>query len=157
MITQIDFISKSQAEELKPFPHIAIISIADPDENVNLKKGFHSILSLRFLDIEYAEDPSAFSRDMGLEIFDFVMGLHDNQPFDDFHLAVHCHAGISRSAAVALAVHAMTGCGFRRNNQNQTCFANKLVVSTMSEIIGKKIQIPDEPVTSDGYPILLWL
>lgn len=144
MIESIDFISKDRAELLRGDPLTAIISISDPDESVALAPEFHSVLSIKFLDIEF-DHPHAFNPKMAAAIIKFIKQIHKERQFTK--LVVHCHAGISRSAAVALVAHAMTGADFER--RQDACYANIRVAQMLSNKSGCAFEIPERPDLSD--------
>lgn len=93
-----------------------IISINDP-EGDNLEPDFVSknksnVLSMQFGDfrIPITKSQESYLRNKGHNIFDdsmakqiidFIKKIKDLHP-DDFTLLIHCHAGVSRSAAVGL-------------------------------------------------------
>jgi rhodanese-related sulfurtransferase len=104
MITKIDFIPQRIAERLKPLPNWALISITDPDDDgcigggpATLKRGWKYLLRLRFGDVDDTSNSYAFHDGHAQSIVDFLTKLPDTVDT----LIVHCHAGISRSAAVA--------------------------------------------------------
>ena len=98
-------------------PH-AIISITDPDSELPSfapNENRLGILSLRFYDLDDISDQmepkdaveylaqfgdGLFKDDQAVEIVDFVEGIKDKIK----GILVHCHAGVSRSAAVAAVI-----------------------------------------------------
>lgn len=105
----VSFTSQEMAEEFIPRPGWVIISIVDHHgEEANLQDGWTDILRLSFHDTdltkEFSEETKQLIRDkyppMCKEQADQIVAFvekHANAP----GLLVHCHAGISRSAAVA--------------------------------------------------------
>ncbi len=89
----------------KTFSH-AIISVTDPDHtehgNPVLKLPIgpqtKGVLRLKFVD--RAHGPDIFTPDMANEIVDFVGGVAPEVEA----ILVHCHAGLSRSHAIAAAL-----------------------------------------------------
>lgn len=105
MIEQTMWMSKQQAEALPSFPDVAIISITEPMEgDAKLHPDYvegHNLLRLSFHDVDdgvHGYQP--FSSEQAKQVLKFV----DNIPRGIEVLIIHCHAGISRSAAVAIAV-----------------------------------------------------
>jgi len=96
-----------------------LISITEPDSPFLpdvVKDRFHAVLDTQFwdvteqqaLDIEsspYAKSVPCISHDEGTRIREFILQHADKQ------FAVHCHAGISRSAATAQAIMCLLDCG----------------------------------------------
>lgn len=86
---------------IKDFPNdLCFITISDPDkENIDDKGHFLDILKLKFWDIE--EEIGRFmpiNLIQAKEIYDFIM-KNKNSEF-----LINCEAGVSRSAAVGLAI-----------------------------------------------------
>ncbi|MCK6404759.1 MAG: hypothetical protein L6Q60_01955 [Rhodocyclaceae bacterium] len=112
-ITRIHFASRELAESLSGNPYMAVISITDPGTpEAKLDPLFRHVLRLTFFDAVPADEympalPGLFSGDMAKRIDTFVSELHA-APFD-ISMMVHCEYGISRSAAVALFVEAVSG------------------------------------------------
>jgi hypothetical protein len=97
------FLSRKEAES-SVNPNWAVISISGLDP-ARLKEGWRSILRLEFDDIDpdpkalFAEDPYIlFSNEHARQIIKFAHQCNDEGVEG---IVVHCHAGISRSAAVA--------------------------------------------------------
>ena len=112
MIKSVDFMSKAAAEKLIYTDHAALISISEPGENVYLSGKWDDILVLKFHDTDAdannGQNWSAlgkpkywvkFDESQAKEIIDFMNRIHVAEKRKD--LIIHCHAGISRSAAVA--------------------------------------------------------
>lgn len=115
MIKQIKFISKAAAETIHPVPANAMISIVEPMEERTVREGWDNLLKLEFHDtsISHSEHSTElghwsllpvakgeyvyFNDNQAKLIINFVEAL----PLYVETLFVHCHAGISRSAAVA--------------------------------------------------------
>lgn len=108
-LQRVDWINKAYAESIVPDEDEALISIREPAEMVDLADWKH-LLEVEFHDIDdisSSSNPDAvqreyvlFDRGMAIDILQFV----DSLPPNVTRLTVHCHAGISRSAAVAKAV-----------------------------------------------------
>jgi predicted protein tyrosine phosphatase len=101
-IPEFVVLSREEAERYEPGAREICISIADPDTDpARLSRRFAAVLRLNFTDIVEPEDPSdvIFSDDHARAILDFI----DSWP-DAARIVVHCHAGMSRSPAVALGL-----------------------------------------------------
>ena len=99
MIREVDFMSQARAENCRPLAREAIISITGSNHHkARLRKGWTRVLRLVFDDVEKLIFGAAhFDKDHAEEILrwlDEVEGKVDK-------VFVHCHAGRSRSAAVA--------------------------------------------------------
>jgi len=102
-LKQVIFLSRKEAEgSLNPTWAVISISGLDP---ARLKDGWGAVLRLEFDDIDpdpkamFAEDPYIlFSIDHAYQIIEFAHRCND-ESVDG--IVVHCHAGVSRSAAVA--------------------------------------------------------
>lgn len=96
---EMDFVSKGEAAKIIPDKDMALISVTDiEDKDVHIP--FHkwaNVTRLNFHDIdEKHEGMTLFNTTMARQIIKFVLGLPDNVN----RIAVHCYAGISRSAAI---------------------------------------------------------
>lgn len=100
MLKRVTFLSRPKAAALKPPAGCALISVYDRSEpQLQPQPGWSRVLYLRFHDTDGGQ--------MGLEVFseaqaqqalDFVRELSP----DVDHLVIHCQAGQSRSAGLAL-------------------------------------------------------
>lgn len=145
----VAFISKYAMENhLKPSKDTAIISITDPsDTPANIPEGFHSILRVQFDDLyeELLREEVGTFPDICLQgdilwhnlvlpdarhakaILEFINQL------DCDHLVVHCHAGISRSAAVAQFVANVYHSEIDQAN-GDTSLANKRLLRLLNKV-----------------------
>lgn len=88
----------------------AVISIASTKEElpkINENEHLVDVLRLVFADSDdpnFIGDSEAFSEKDALEILDFIF---DKNIKDVDNLLIHCHAGVSRSPAVAAAIEKM--------------------------------------------------
>lgn len=99
---RIVFISRAEAEKLMADPEWAVISISEPAGTpAQLAEGWADVLRLEFVDAdEHCEDGELFSTQMAKAVLTFAEhAVNQGQS-----LLVHCHAGVSRSAAVAVAL-----------------------------------------------------
>jgi predicted protein tyrosine phosphatase len=112
-INHVFFASRELAESLAGNPYMAVISITDPGTpEARLDPQFQHLLRLSFYDAIPADEympplPGLFDRNHAKRIDSFVSKLH-RAPFE-ISVMVHCEYGISRSAAVALFIEALTG------------------------------------------------
>jgi predicted protein tyrosine phosphatase len=112
-IKHLFFASRELAESLAGNPYMAVISITDPGTpEARLDPLFRHVLRLSFYDATPADEytpplPGLFDRDIAKRIDNFVSKLH-SAPFE-ISVMVHCEYGISRSAAGALFIEALTG------------------------------------------------
>jgi predicted protein tyrosine phosphatase len=140
MIRSVDFLSQKDAQDLTARPDLALISITEPGMFEARLAEHEHLLRLAFFDS--LPDPDSpwdpMSDDHAKQIGEFVRSLHaSNAPFD---LIAHCKAGISRSAAVALYVHAATDCMFPRRRLAGN--ANAHCLSMLSKSFGLPIERP---------------
>jgi len=102
MIREVDFMSQARAEYFKPMAREAIISITGTGfPRAKLRKGWFRILRLVFDDVE-APFFNAVHFD-NLHAEEILAWLEKVENKVD-KLYVHCHAGKSRSAAVAMFI-----------------------------------------------------
>ena len=113
-INHVFFTSRQLAESLAGNPYMAVISITDPGSpEAKLDPIFRHVLRLSFFDALPGDDylpaplPGLFNRAMASQINDFVSEIQ-TAPFE-MSVMVHCEQGVSRSAAVALFVEALSG------------------------------------------------
>jgi predicted protein tyrosine phosphatase len=142
MIRSIDFISQTEAEALPGAPlqaDVALISIATPGERPPKLPHFLERLSLEFADVEDYQEPAVeFDDEHAKAILEFVARIHSQDKA--WRLIVHCKAGISRSAAVALYVAEATGCQFLRRKEAGE--ANLLVLRVLADASGLRLTRP---------------
>ncbi|HEX6734432.1 MAG TPA: hypothetical protein VF096_06440 [Azonexus sp.] len=112
-ISKVFYTSRKLAESLEGNPYMAVISITDPTTpEAKLDPLFRHVLRLSFFDALPADEfmpplPGLFDLSMARQIDAFV-GELQAAPFS-ISMMVHCEYGVSRSAAVALFVEALTG------------------------------------------------
>lgn len=100
-LSYINFTNQDYAERMTPQDNMAMISIRSPRLEVLLRPGWKHLLILEFNDIDKKFHPwKLFDKNQAQQVIDFVESLPDEVD----SLMVHCEAGISRSAAVALFI-----------------------------------------------------
>lgn len=142
MIRSVDFLSQSDAEALAFREDLILVSITSPGAlPARLDHHAPRLLQLEFHDCDEADIAQGFvplSDEQAHLLLDAIDRWHA-LPLG-YDLVVHCRAGISRSAAVALAVEACTGCAFpRRRIAGQ---ANRLALVTLSAALGRPLAAP---------------
>ncbi|PKO33330.1 MAG: hypothetical protein CVU34_13715 [Betaproteobacteria bacterium HGW-Betaproteobacteria-7] len=112
-INKVFYTSRKLAESLEGNPYMAVISITDPTTpEARLDPMFRHVLRLSFFDAVPADEfmpplPGLFDMAMARRIDAFI-GELQAAPFA-MSVMVHCEFGVSRSAAVALFIEALTG------------------------------------------------
>ncbi len=149
-ITHIQYTSRKLAEQLRGSPYMAVISITDPTTpEAKLDPLFRHVLRLAFFDAVPADEfmpalPGLFDREMARQISAFVSELHA-APFE-ISLMVHCEYGVSRSAAVALFVEALTGAPLEA--REFTYEANRWVLEQLLALYPQLDTSPPSPLIS---------
>lgn len=165
MISSVDFLSRWFFESRQPSAGEAAISIGDPDQDAPPVLGQYGDRALRvqFLDIEPEDNwkhgidiRHCLTLEQAEQIAAFLRRIHESE--DRIDLVVHCEAGVSRSAAVALAAVAYARCGRRERDAS---FANTHVTRLLEDALGVNVIIPppleigaDSPLVGlDGRPL----
>lgn len=142
MIRSIDFISQIEAEALPGAPlqsDVALISIATPGARPPKLGRFLEQVALEFDDVEDNQEPSvAFGDEHAKAILEFIARIHSQGKA--WRCIVHCKAGISRSAAIAVYVAEATGCQFLRRKEAGK--ANLRILRVLSEASGLRLRRP---------------
>lgn len=130
MIQSLQYCSLDEAQEFVPSgPTIAISILSPKRAPAQLHSDIEEVLRLYFHDgVPYGTAPrnvDLFSTEQAQAVIDFLR-LHIAAP-NPKHLLIHCEAGISRSAAVA--VFAASEC--RVPLSGQFAFLNPWVLSTL--------------------------
>ena len=139
MIKNVVYVSQAQAERWMPreTDNFAIISITGThDPEANLDKNFKKVLKCKFDDIDEAilDDPKKNRKYYGIneiqaqEIIALTEELVKDEKF--WLVIVHCHAGISRSAAVAKFISGKAGLYFLTSYN----LYNKFVYSLLEKL-----------------------
>jgi predicted protein tyrosine phosphatase len=143
MIRSVDFISQKQAEAFSDAPpqsDVALISISTPGAWPPKLPHIFEVLSLEFHDVDDHEEPwVVFDDEHANALLEFVSRIHGAER--EWRCIVHCKAGISRSAAIALYVAAATGCEFSRREKADE--ANLLVLDVLSRASGLQVIRPE--------------
>ena len=153
MMATIVFWPRRQAEDFRFSEREAVISITDPGQAPAVLTGATHVLRLSFFDLvePIDTDPrfgpeSLFGARHAQALQQFVQGLEAAGCVRT--LVVHCEAGVSRSAAVALCVATLTGYAFP--NLARTAYANRHVVQVCAEEWGIAITPPAPVATKSG-------
>lgn len=155
MINSVRFWPRLYTEQMDFTNDFIIISITDPKQNLaKLKLNEENILRVQFLDItEDLLEPrwanSLFTSQQAEEIAYFISQKHNEKK--NYQLIVHCEAGVSRSAAIALTAHTITQCDFP--NKEKAVIPNPFVLSLMENQIGIAIEVPPMKISSGGIII----
>ncbi|WP_126223642.1 dual specificity protein phosphatase family protein [Burkholderia ambifaria] len=155
MLAVVDFLSLDSFLGLRPDADRAVISIGDPDDDAPAALlEYPHTLRLQFLDIEPGDaaamsGAALFTQAQADQVVEFVRDLHARA--EPVRLVVHCRMGASRSAAVALIAHAVTGCAFPR--WPEANYANRYVVRLGEQALGACIEVPEffVPDTDDSF------
>ena len=140
----LTFISKAAAEKIIPTHDMAIISIREPAEWVSLHKNWYinnNALELEFHDVDLSEDIEQireyvyFDTELAEQILDFVDSLVKKNINT---LIIHCHAGISRSAAVDRALRGYLDIPLTRREEEYSIY-NRFVYRIISSAIYKRM------------------
>ena len=157
MISAVDFVSLDVFEALLPAPDMVAISIGDHDQVPPANLGsFQDALRLEFLDCDevdvatYGMPASVLFSTQQLDALAAFVRRHDgSQP--RLRLVVHCRLGSSRSSAVALVAHHLTGCDFPRLQDAH--HANRHVLRMASDRFGA-ISVPNKHAGPEPHPYL---
>ena len=148
MIQTIGFFPRYVAEGMTFDDTFAVISITDPEQKEANIIGTENVLRLRFMDITpemIPEEKRIFTDMHAQKIMAFIRLMNERGVEKVF---VHCEAGISRSAAVALSLYTYLDCDFKQYTQAD--FANPHIVATMQKLIDKPIVIPEKQKPASG-------
>lgn len=103
-IKMVQFIPRYVAEAIEGYPDRALISVYSIKDTIPVHKaGWYEILQLRFNDVDALnpERPELelFNHDHAKMIIGKILNWNEKDEIE--RLIVHCHAGVSRSAAIA--------------------------------------------------------
>jgi predicted protein tyrosine phosphatase len=160
MIKDIDFLSVAQMRRVRPSLDTVVVSILDNSESTERPRlaGFRSVLSLEFEDTSEEskkhepgswpdeptdEEHARFALYPGERaptltdaerIVEFIRRHHASP--DALNLVVHCHGGISRSAAVAHWASARLWVPMSNANMRSTDRANPRLLRLLDRAAG---------------------
>lgn len=140
MIKSVTLWDRMRAAEHAFKPTDYVISITDPGKDLVDIKGTKRILHLSFHDV-VPPIPEGFSEMEALNVrlvFDIVTMLHNHQ--QTYNVIVHCEAGASWSAAIALFVHELSGCNFQ--HRFAALYANTWMVDLFNLLTHVRVRIP---------------
>lgn len=157
MFTSVCFVSQATFEHhIQPSSDVVVVSITDPNERpAKVRPGFRGVLRLAFVDV-YEEALGLVAGDLpdlhprhdhGVRLFfrdeelcdandaRRVCGFlkHHSDSKERLQLVVHCYAGISRSAAVALFAADRYGIPIEQPNPDTSC-ANARFLRLLNKI-----------------------
>lgn len=156
MIRSVDFISRLKAEALPERDDLAIISISEPEvDPAVLELREDMVLRTVFHDVDPGNDTASswmlFDESHARQVIDFVRRIHDDPKL--FDLVIHCKAGISRSAALALFAADDTGCDFPR--KPFAGLANKHILSTLQKLTGRALPRPRALPKRESFSVFI--
>lgn len=152
MLRIVDFWSRQRAEAFLFTARHAVVSITDPGQKPADIAGTSTLLRLSFFDlVEDLGHPDfppekLFVPQKARALRQFIAGVQQAPLVDT--CIVHCEAGVSRSAAVALVVEALTGAAFP--TRDRAMLANTLVLQVCETEMGLQIAVPPLPEQSGG-------
>jgi predicted protein tyrosine phosphatase len=161
MFKTVCFLSQASFENhLKPRKNTVAISITDPgDKPARINQLIDQALRVEFTDISEESsglnvgDLPDLTQDGGpvqflgctfpdaghaKKILDFLLPFAVST--DEFHLAVHCHAGVSRSAAVAAFVADRFCAEFDQRNPD-TSLANERLLRMLRKVLDNEVLV----------------
>lgn len=146
MLSSIEFIPQFMAETRLYSAQDALISITDPDNNPPVFNNISYLLRIKFLDIETPIAHPNFNPDFMFQPFqaEQIKCFIDDLPTTVRHLVVHCFAGASRSAALALAISEYTGAELLK--RESASGANLHVLNVCEKVfnLSTHIVVPEE-------------
>ena len=107
----VSFCAQEIVVQIVPTHSMAVVSITNPGENAPLKNGWGAVLRVSFADAQYDESTiKSLGNLWSISSLGFINKAHalaireflDNLDPSIASLVVHCGAGVSRSAAVAM-------------------------------------------------------
>lgn len=131
-VISVIHMSQARAEILHPHDDTALISITEPGYTANLKSGWSNLLRLQFHDID---SPVRGYKQFSVHDAKLIMMFLNALPDQVEEVIIHCHAGISRSAALSYWLHNFIGIEIK--NEGKFLLKNKHIVSVMENAFGK--------------------
>lgn len=144
MINEVHFSSRYHAERVEGRVDTIVVSIHDRHAKANLRSGFRDVLYLAFDDYDRERDGAdalmePFTAEQAETLKSWIEAYL--RASTRFKLLVHCHAGISRSAAVAWWAH--KALGIELKTDYPTCYLNRHVLRTLDAKVAPPAK-PDE-------------
>lgn len=133
-IQKVHFMSRANAEKMPGHQQVAVIAIGDPSSEPSLLADtFGAVHRLEFNDVDTNEQNLyvLFDKSLANDIWEFV----DTLPSEVDTLVVHCHLGVSRSAAVAKSIAQYLQVDYPEHYS----LYNKLVYTVMQQALYKRI------------------
>ena len=147
-IERVSVLDLEGVSRLPGDPATAVLSITDPDVEAPLAEGFAGVLRLSFHDVD--DDALDLGPPLALPPDVVPMDAHQAQRLvawtdalareeSGYRVVAHCHAGVSRSTAIAWFVHQRYGAELRW----RPYFApNRRVLRLLSEVSGQQLIDP---------------
>jgi predicted protein tyrosine phosphatase len=99
VLKEVLFVNQAEAEQARGKDNWVVISVTQPSEpDVPLKPGWRAILRLKFHD---TDDENSILSVFSIEQARAVIAFVEEHAARAAGVLVHCHAGVSRSAAIA--------------------------------------------------------
>jgi len=149
MFRNVYFLSQRQAEKIEGRKDIIVVSIHALHRPPRLLGSFADVLHLSFDDHDPERDGmDALQEKFSVKHADALKSWLEPylQAHDTFHLLVHCHAGISRSAAIAWWMHHAYGAKLRTTYP--PWYLNRHVL----RVLDRTIKPPPMPVDAPQMP-----
>lgn len=130
----VHFMSRVNAEACKGHAQTAVIAIGDPAAwPSKLSPAFGAVHRLEFNDVDTDDDEHyvLFDKALADSVWDFIGSL----PEDVDTLVVHCHLGVSRSAAIAKSVAQYVGAPYPESYS----LYNKRVYQVMQSALNARL------------------
>ena len=149
-IERVTVLDLEEAARLPADPDTAVVSVTDPGVQAPLADGFARVLRLAFHDVDddMLDTPGGggplagsgvrpFSEQQARRLVGWTDALAGAA--GRFRLAVHCHAGISRSSAIAWFLHQRHGADLR---WSPGFSPNRRVLRLLAEVAGQRVADP---------------
>jgi predicted protein tyrosine phosphatase len=137
MLKQVVFVSQAEAERTQADTRWAMISITQPsDSPAALQDGWYRVLRMRFHDTDDADSVlTVFTKTDAEAVVSFVRSVAEHVD----GIVVHCHAGISRSAAIAKFIADEYQLPFPEKYASH----NKLIYRMLNQVLWREAYGPD--------------